>query len=110
MLCKGGKLLSKRGNFLLRRSLVSSQPVSLSSGRKETLQQHDNSELFIFMADVLFSFRFFFSSLPAGPVRVRKDVNDDDDDEEEEGDSGCCGPASGLSQLRSSSIKRGSYP
>lgn len=42
----------------------------------------------------------FLSSLPAGPVRVREDVNDDDDDEEERVKvSGCGGTSSGLRQL-----------
>lgn len=50
------------------------------------------------MFDVCLCFsEFFFPSLPAGPLRVREDVNDDDDDKEEEGVSGRHGPASGLS-------------
>lgn len=41
MLCcaRVGKLLSKRGHFLLRRSLFSLQPASPSSGREEAQQQ-----------------------------------------------------------------------
>ena len=44
--------------------------------------------------------RFFVSSLPAGPVRVREDVDDDDDDEEEEGiqDPGGGGSSGGRGQ------------
>ena len=107
MLCKGGKLLSEHDNFELRRSLVSLQCMSSSSGRTGTLQQYYNSQEFMFMSDCFFSLRVFFSSLPAGPVSVREDVNDDDDDEEEGVQvSGCSGPFPGLSQLYPASIKR----
>lgn len=49
----------------------------------------------------------FFSSLPAGPLRVGEDANDDDDDEEEGVEvSGRGGSSSGLSQLYAPSDKR----
>lgn len=74
-----------------------------------TSHQHSQEEFSL--NDVVVFFQVFFSSsLPAGPVRVREDVNDDDDDEEEGVKvSGCGRSSSGLSQLYLSSVKRRSY-